>query len=221
MPTNLNALIRYKSIDACLKNPFSNCTISHLQEVCSQSMGEKRGIYRLISERTIRDDIRVLKSDILGFNAPIEFEDGKYSYTDPDYSIFSIPLTEKELLKEVMSILLEERNNIADMEVDQILVRIANTIGEAIPKELTAKPDIKTVNEKKEMAIKPHSIEESNALYSIQESRSEDNLYDETIIALENKFVKETTHNYKKRIIIRNKLIKTELDWGDVFSLLS
>lgn len=130
MPTNLNALIRYKQIDACLKNPYKNCTISYLQEICTQLMGEKRGIYKLVSDRTIRDDIRVLKSDILGFNAPIVFEDGRYFYSEPDYTIFTTPLTEKELLKDILQVLFEERKKHPDKEIDRLLERIMNIIGE-------------------------------------------------------------------------------------------
>ncbi len=114
MPTNLNALIRYKRIDACLKNPFVDCTIDKLQEVCTESMGEHRGIYKKVSERTIRDDIRVMRSEILGFNAPIIFESGKYVYTDADYSIFSTPINEIQLLKDILKMLLSERKNIRD-----------------------------------------------------------------------------------------------------------
>jgi len=137
MPTNLNALIRYKRIDACLKNPYVACTIERLQETCSEAMGEFRGIYKLISERTIRDDIRVLRSNILGFNAPIKFEDGKYVYTEKDYSIFQTPVTEVDLLKDILNMLLEERNNIADTEIDMLLRRISIIIGEPIPFEIT------------------------------------------------------------------------------------
>lgn len=79
MPTNLNALIRYKQIDKCLHNRYVPCTIARLQEACSEALGEHRGIYRQISERTIRDDLRVMKSDMLGFNAPIVFKGGYYS----------------------------------------------------------------------------------------------------------------------------------------------
>ena len=117
MPTNLNALIRYKQIDACLRNPYVKCTIERLQEVCSEAMGEFRGIYKLVSERTIRDDIRVMRSNILGFNAPIEFEDGNYIYYKEDYSIFKTPVTEVQLLKDILKILLERNDNIEVLAV--------------------------------------------------------------------------------------------------------
>jgi len=219
MPTNLNALIRYKQIDACLKNPFANCTISHLQELCTQSMGEKRGIYKLVSERTIRDDIRVLKSDILGFNAPIVFEDGRYFYSDPDFSIFSIPLTEKDLLKEVLSMLLEERKNKVDEEVDKMMVRIANTIGEAVPEELMIKPKKQKVIRKAKPAkpIEKSIVEElSNEVthYSIEPTISDNRLAEEL------KEINLGNFRYAMTSPARQSS-KAELVWGDVLSLLS
>ena len=146
MPTNLNALIRYKRIDSCLRNPYITCTIAKLQETCSEAMGEFRGIYKLVSERTIRDDIRVLRSNILGFNAPIEIKDGNYIYTDKEYSIFKTPVTEFILLKDIFNLLIEERNNIADSEIDKLLERISIIVGEPLPFEITKDkivPDIR------------------------------------------------------------------------------
>ena len=133
MPTNLNALIRYKQIDTCLKNRFIECTIEKLQDACTASLGEFRAIYKKVSERTIRDDIRVMKSNILGFNAPIEISNRTYYYSDKNYSIFTTPVTEIELLKDILKMLLEERNNIADSEIDDLLQRIARIVGEPIP----------------------------------------------------------------------------------------
>ncbi len=136
MPKNLNALIRYKRIDSCLKNPYVPCTIKRLQEACTEAMGEFRGIYKLVSERTIRDDIRVLKSNILGFNAPIEFKDRKYIYTDSEYSIFSTPITELKLLKKIFKILIKERKNFADTEIDNLIENISVVVGKPIPSKI-------------------------------------------------------------------------------------
>jgi len=131
MPTNLNALIRYKQIDACLRNPYVDCTIEKFREVCTHAMGEFRGIYKKVSERTIRDDIRVMRSNMLGFNAPIEFENGKYVYTEKEFSIFKIPLTELSLLKDVFSILSQEKIN--SPNIDKLLSQISILINEPEP----------------------------------------------------------------------------------------
>lgn len=139
MPTNLNALIRYKQIDAYLQNKYVDCTIEKLQDACSVALGEFRGNYSNVSERTIRDDIRVMRSDILGFNAPIEVSNGRYYYTDSNYSIFSTPVTEVELLKDILKMLLAERDNITDSEIDKLLTRISIIVGEPI--QFDSEPD--------------------------------------------------------------------------------
>lgn len=104
MPTNLNALLRYKIIDECLSNDQLSCTIDVLIEKCTQKLSEFQGVYS-VSERTIRNDIRILRSDALGFNSPIVVNQGVYSYSESGYSIFGRPIQELELLKDIQSLL--------------------------------------------------------------------------------------------------------------------
>ena len=118
MPTNLNALIRYKTIDRCLQNKGVPCTIARLQEVCSESLGEFRGVYKKISERTIWDDLRVMKSDILGFNAPIIIENGYYRYSVADYSIFKTSITDMELMIKIHDLLIDNMEVLKHTDVN-------------------------------------------------------------------------------------------------------
>ena len=47
--------------------------------------------------RTVQSDIQIMRSDKLGYNAPIEVYDNKYyRYEDPDYSISETPLTTED-----------------------------------------------------------------------------------------------------------------------------
>ena len=108
MPVNLNALIRYKTIDDCLSNPNLKCTIDLLIDKCSEKLIENQGIESGVSERSIRNDIRILRSDILGFNVSIQFENGIYSYIEPNFSIYGRPIKEKELLLEIQDLLVEK-----------------------------------------------------------------------------------------------------------------
>lgn len=110
MPVNLNALIRYKTIDECLSNQNLKCTIDVLIDRCSEKLVECQGVYSGVSERTIRNDIRILRSDILGFNAPITIENGIYSYEDMNFTIFGRPIKELDLLIEVQKLILENFN---------------------------------------------------------------------------------------------------------------
>lgn len=98
MPVNRNALIRYQTIDKCLTNRYRQWTLEDLIEACSDALYEYEGIQKGVSRRTIQADIQVMRSEKLGYNAPIEVFDNKYyRYSDPDYSITNIPLTEHDL----------------------------------------------------------------------------------------------------------------------------
>ncbi len=129
MPANLNALIRYKTIDRLL-GTGRKYTLSELIEHCSQNLGESRGIYKTISKRTIQEDIRILRSDILGFNAPIKNRFGKYFYTKADYSIFNTHISNINILKRVYDFLLEVRDDVGDEKLDKLLVEIGSLIPE-------------------------------------------------------------------------------------------
>jgi len=96
-------------------------------------VGEARGVYRKVSERTIRDDLRVMKSDSLGFEAPIKVKDGMYFYDDPEYSIFNMPIREKNALEKVFKLLIENRNVIGRTRVDYAIIEIGEIIGITVP----------------------------------------------------------------------------------------
>ena len=94
MPANKNALIRYKTIDRCLRNRYRRWTLDDLVEACSDALYELEGVLRGVSVRTIQSDIQMMRSDKLGYNAPIEVYEGKYyRYAEADYSISEFPLS--------------------------------------------------------------------------------------------------------------------------------
>jgi hypothetical protein len=128
MPSNLNALIRYKTIDRCLSNPYRKWSIDDLIDACSSALKEYRGIYTRISERTIREDLRVMRSDILGFNAPIVQQEGHYRYEDPDYSIFRVSIRETGLLQRVLEFMLEIRSEVKHPDMDRIIDHISQML---------------------------------------------------------------------------------------------
>lgn len=108
MPVNRNALIRYRTIDNCLRNRFRKWTLEDLIEACSDALYEYEGIDKGVSKRTVQMDIQFMRSDKLGYYAPIIVTDRKYyTYEDPEYSITNIPLTDQDLFKlnEVVEIL--------------------------------------------------------------------------------------------------------------------
>lgn len=98
MPANRNALIRYRAIDNCLTNKYRQWTLDDLIDAVSEALYEYEGMVKGISRRTIQADLQMMRSDKLGYNAPIVVIDRKYyAYEDPQYSITQIPLTGQDL----------------------------------------------------------------------------------------------------------------------------
>lgn len=124
MPANLNAFIRYKTINSCLYGGTRRWSIAELIEACSDALADSRGRYGKISERTIRDDIRVMRSDILGFNAPIKVKDKLYYYDDRHYSIMSIGITDAALIERIIKMLLDIRKEVKHPELEKILEKL-------------------------------------------------------------------------------------------------
>jgi hypothetical protein len=78
MPANKNALIRYKTIDNCLRNRYRRWTLEDLVDACSDALYDMEGIRKGVSIRTVQGDIQMMRSDKLVYNAPIEVYDHKY-----------------------------------------------------------------------------------------------------------------------------------------------
>ncbi|EOR95428.1 putative transcriptional regulator [Arcticibacter svalbardensis MN12-7] len=100
MPITLDALLRYHSIDTCLQDYALGCTLDFLAERCTQDLIEKgENPHRdTVSKRTIQNDIKNLRGDKLGYNAPIVVKDGKYSYSEKTYSIGNVSLTNNDII---------------------------------------------------------------------------------------------------------------------------
>jgi predicted DNA-binding transcriptional regulator YafY len=131
MPVNRNALIRYRTIDKCLQNRRRKWTIDDLIEACSAALYEYDGIDKSLSMRTIRLDLNAMRSDQLGYKAPIIVTDKKYySYEDPDYSIANIPLTSQDLgiLQEVSHLLRQFKGFSHFNEVSEMLNKLEDKI---------------------------------------------------------------------------------------------
>ncbi|MGV3597888.1 MAG: helix-turn-helix transcriptional regulator [Bacteroidota bacterium] len=108
MPLNKLALLRYKTIDKCLRNRFRKWTLDDLVEACANALYEYEGITQGVSRRTVQLDIQNMRSDKLGYNAPIVVQDKKfYSYDDRNYSITNNPLSKQDVdtLTEVVGVL--------------------------------------------------------------------------------------------------------------------
>lgn len=98
MSSNKNALIRYKTLDKCLKNKYRKYTLEDLIDECSEALFEFEGKESYVSKRTVQLDLQNMRSEKFGYEAPIEVYERKYyRYSDPDYSIHNISVNESDL----------------------------------------------------------------------------------------------------------------------------
>lgn len=131
MSQNKNALIRYKTIDKCLQNRYRQWTLDDLLNACSEALCEFEGKENSVSKRTTQLDIQLMRSEKLGYNAPIVVYDKKfYKYEDEEYSITDIPLTETDInvLTETVSMLKQFKDFSLFSDVSDILQRLEDKI---------------------------------------------------------------------------------------------
>ncbi|WP_261451200.1 helix-turn-helix transcriptional regulator [Marinilongibacter aquaticus] len=131
MAQNKNALIRYKTIDKCLQNRYRKWTLENLIEACSEALYEYEGRDVNVSKRSIQLDIQMMRSDKLGYNAPIVVYGKKYyRYDDESYSITNIPLTQNDMdiLSETVQMLKQFKDFSLFSELIGIIQRLEDKV---------------------------------------------------------------------------------------------
>lgn len=129
MPVNKNALIRYKTIDNCLRNTHRRWTLDDLVDACCEALLEMEGTS--CSVRTVQGDIQMMRSDKLGYNAPIEVYDNKfYRYANPRYSITNMPLSQNDydVMKEAVNMLRQFEGFDHFREMSDVLSRLQDKL---------------------------------------------------------------------------------------------
>ncbi len=131
MAQNKNALIRYKTIDKCLQNHYRKWTLEDLITACSDTLYEYEGRTINVSKRTVQLDIQMMRSDKLGYNAPIVvYEKKYYKYENPDFSITDIPLNENDMhvLTETVEMLKQFKDFSLFAELGGIIQRLEDKV---------------------------------------------------------------------------------------------
>lgn len=134
MAVNKLALIRYKTIDDCLKNRFRKWTLEDLIEKVSTTLYELEGITSGVSKRTVQADIQLMRSDKLGYNAPIVVKDKRfYAYEDAGFSITKAPINNADVdkMKEIVGVLKQfNAFNYFD-EMSDMIARLENNLNKS------------------------------------------------------------------------------------------
>ena len=131
MSVNKLALIRYKAIDDCLRNRYRKWTLDDLIEKVAGVLYELEGIDSGVSRRTIQADIQLMRSDKLGYNAPIVVKEKKYyAYEDPAYSITNTPINDTDLgkMKEIVGLLKQFNGFNYFEEMSEMIARLENNL---------------------------------------------------------------------------------------------
>ncbi|MEH0157330.1 WYL domain-containing protein [Limibacter armeniacum] len=138
MPINRNALIRYRTIDSCLRNRYRKWTMPDLIEACSEALYEYEGIEKGVSRRTVQADIQMMRSEKLGYNAPIVVVEKKYyTYEDPDYTITNLGLSSQDLhtINEAVSILKQFKGFSHFQELNGMISKLEDKVHTQAKKE--------------------------------------------------------------------------------------
>lgn len=131
MSINKLALIRYKTIDKCLQNRFRKWTLENLIDAVSEALYEYEGIKSGVSKRTIQLDIQTMRSDKLGYFAPIVVIDKKYyAYEDKNFSITktNISPAEVEKMKDAISVLKHFNGFQYFEEMGEVIAKLENNL---------------------------------------------------------------------------------------------
>ena len=84
-----------------------------------------------VSVRTVQGDIQMMRSDKLGYNAPIEvYEHKYYRYADPEYSITNMPLSQNdyEVMQEAVDMLRQLEDFEQFSEMSDVISRLQDKL---------------------------------------------------------------------------------------------
>ena len=133
MSTNKNALIRYKILDSCFRNPGKKYFIDTLIEECEKVLLEIDPDSNGISRRQIFDDINFMKS-IDGWDIELDsLREGKkvyYRYKDTSFSINNMPFNEFVIgqLKTTLDILAQFKGMPQFEWINELIVKLRQGI---------------------------------------------------------------------------------------------
>lgn len=130
MPVNKNALVRYLTIEKCLrrKRYFS---LDELVDECTDAINsispDSGSTRKTVARRTIQHDLKTMREV---FNAPIPVG-GKFRYEDPQFTIFNNPVLVEDVTVLCQAAAILEQFDLFTLftEFDAMIERFRNAIG--------------------------------------------------------------------------------------------
>lgn len=123
MPTNLNALIRYKTINECLSTG-RGYTKQELADRCTKALQYYRDREDKVATRTIEDDIKIMRGSELGLEAPIINKGGMYFYSDKTYHLARVLFTDEGIIRKTINTLIGMLEKAYDKDTEQLIEQL-------------------------------------------------------------------------------------------------
>lgn len=141
MPHIKNALIRFRIIDRCIRNKYKQYpSKKDLREACEEALfGSVDGAN--ICDSTIEKDMFAMKMD---HDAPLKYSKRHlgYYYSDPEFTINNIPLTEEDL-----SAIKFAANTLAQFRDVEMFKQFGNAIDKIVDRvSISSNPNEKDLN---------------------------------------------------------------------------
>lgn len=98
MATNLHAALRYNILDRCFRDREHNYQWKDLARQCYEELVEFYPDYKEPSRRSIMEDISNMRSGLLGYEAPIDYDRKEgFHYSNSRFAIHTTPLTSAQV----------------------------------------------------------------------------------------------------------------------------
>jgi len=133
MATTLHPIVRYNTIDNCLRRPYQRWGWEDLSEACGEALREFfDSDLPNPSRRSIMYDIHTMRHGKLGYEAPIVYDraDRSYRYADPEFTITRSPLRTDDVqeLRHALAIL-KQFNGFRQVEgIEQMTARLEHSL---------------------------------------------------------------------------------------------
>ncbi len=133
MPTNKHAIIRYRTIDQCLRTPDLIWNWKKLATECARAIHESTGHEVELSERTIKGDLAAMRhNEVLNYKASIIYDRGSksYRYSDSSYRLKEAAIDERETvsLHDALKLLKQFSGFSEILGIESILTKLHHTI---------------------------------------------------------------------------------------------
>ena len=152
MGNNSNALLRHRTIDACLRDTSRKYTLADLINACSNAIKAKNGnkgdAGPKVSVRSLQLDLQIMRDKNKGYGAPIVVYDHKYyKYKDPDFCIMNAKIGKGNLA--LMAELVESLKHYASFKELSSIRNITEILQEEVNAKLQKRSSVVSYEEKR------------------------------------------------------------------------